>query len=370
MRPPATAHPSPTAPAAAAAACSTSTSRTSAASGSTATATATPHRRPSGPYDTWAYCAFDNDYAEFPAHTPQENLEVTAAHELFHAVQFAYDYDEDAWFMEATATWAEDEVYNDVNDNLQYLAQSPLSQPRQSMDHFAGLRQYGDWIFFRYLTERFPHASGGLPVLVRDLWERADGAAGGPDDYSMQAVEHELKARGTSVRKVFAAFADANRHPGAQLPRRRRQQLPRRAPRCGPGSSSRSTATPDGSAARSTTWPAPRSRSCPSSSMRHGWRLKIALDLPRTLARLGGGRHRLPPVRAAEQPRWCRSTPTATRRCGRRSAQLGATGRGHDGERRPPLPLLAGHRASPARASPATTTGPSGSGCTPSRSGS
>src|SRR5699024_1799206 len=45
-----------------------------------------------GPFDAPAYCAFDNDYREFPNHTPLENLEVTAAHELFHAVQFAYDY--------------------------------------------------------------------------------------------------------------------------------------------------------------------------------------------------------------------------------------------------------------------------------------
>jgi len=65
-------------------------------------------------FDASAYCVVDNDFdaSEFPAHTPLENLEVTAAHELFHAVQFAYDYYEDAWFMEATATWAEDELMN------------------------------------------------------------------------------------------------------------------------------------------------------------------------------------------------------------------------------------------------------------------
>jgi hypothetical protein len=169
----------------------------------------------SGPYDTWAYCAFDNNYDEFPSHTPLENLQVTAAHELFHAVQFAYDYDEDPWFMEATATWAEDELYDDVNDNLQYLPESPLSQPGASMDHFSGLRQYGDWIFFRYLTERFTDAEGGLPTIIRKIWERADGSSDGDDDYSVQAIAHELTARGTSLRSVFAGFADANRRPGA-----------------------------------------------------------------------------------------------------------------------------------------------------------
>lgn len=169
-----------------------------------------------GPFDAPAYCAFDNDYSqsEFPNHTPVENLEVTAAHELFHAVQFAYDYYEDGWFMEATATWAEDELYDEVDDNVQYLGDSPLAQPRESMDHFGGMRQYGDWIFFRYLTERDPEAEGGLPTLIRDIWELADGAKGGPDEYSIQAVSDVLAARGSGLRPTWAKFSAANRRPG------------------------------------------------------------------------------------------------------------------------------------------------------------
>ena len=69
----------------------------------------------------------DNDYSrrEFPTNTPLENMHVTAAHEYFHAVQFAYDFFEDGWFMEATATWAEDELFDTVNDNVNYL---PIGQ--------------------------------------------------------------------------------------------------------------------------------------------------------------------------------------------------------------------------------------------------
>ncbi len=100
----------------------------------------------------------DNDYArQFPTDTPLENLRVTAAHEYFHAVQFAYDAFEDAWFMEATATWAEDELYTDINDNLQYL-RTDRSAGRASRWTSSSRRQhhYGAWIFFRYLTEQFP----------------------------------------------------------------------------------------------------------------------------------------------------------------------------------------------------------------------
>ena len=166
--------------------------------------------------DVWAYCVLDNDYAanEFPAHTPTQNLQVTAAHEYFHAVQFAYDIGEDGWFMEATATWAEDELYDDVNDNRQYLASSPITRPGASMDQFSGLFHYGTWIFFRYLTESLPAASGGMPTVVRDMWRRADDAPGGPDDYSLEAVRKVLATRELPLTEAFARFSQANRTPG------------------------------------------------------------------------------------------------------------------------------------------------------------
>jgi hypothetical protein len=169
----------------------------------------------SQPQDTWAYCVLDNDYsrAEFPTHTPRENLQVTAAHEYFHAVQFGYDVSEDGWVMEATATWAEDELYDGVNDNLQYLRGGPMGQPRRSLDQFSGTFHYGAWIFFRYLTERFPYAQGGLPILVRDLWRRLDDAPGGRGEYSLVGLRKVLSQRGLSLRDAFAGFSAANRMP-------------------------------------------------------------------------------------------------------------------------------------------------------------
>ena len=171
---------------------------------------------PRGPYDAWAYCVLDNDYSqdEFPTNTPLENMRVTAAHEYFHAVQFGYDLLEDAWFMEATATWVEDEMYDDVDDNLGYLKTGPLRYPAVPLDTYGDNFHYGTWIFFRYLTEQLPAESGGMPSLVRDMWDRADAAEGEPDEHSMQAVDSVLRQRGTSLGAMFAAFADANRRPG------------------------------------------------------------------------------------------------------------------------------------------------------------
>lgn len=170
-------------------------------------------------FDASAYCVVDNDFAEqiFSNHTAPQNLQVTAAHEFFHAVQFSYDAFEDQWILEATATWMEDEIYDDVNDNLQYLHSGPLGRPHIPLDRSSisqtDFHVYGDWIFFRYLSETFN------PGLVRLIWNRADASgdtdAGGPDgigpdDYSIQAVARVLSARG-GFRSRFADFGWMNR---------------------------------------------------------------------------------------------------------------------------------------------------------------
>jgi hypothetical protein len=166
-------------------------------------------------FDASAFCVLDNDYnsVQFPHKTPTQNLQATASHEYFHAVQFAYDIWEDSWLMEATATWVEDEVYDTINDNRQFLPYSPLSHPGVSLDDLDGTHEYGDWIFFRYLSERFPSSVNGLPTVVRDIWRRVDGAAGGPDQYSMQAVRNTVAARGAKFPAAFSRFAALNRHP-------------------------------------------------------------------------------------------------------------------------------------------------------------
>ncbi len=180
------------------------------------------------PQDTWGYCVLDNDYRkqQFPTNSPADNFRVTAAHEYFHAVQFGYDISEDAWIMEATATWAEDEVFDAVDDNVQYLRYGPMRHPAQSMDQFEGLFHYGTWSFFRHLTERFRASKGGMPVLVRDLWRRLDDAKGAPDDYSLEGLRKVLRKRGLSIREAFAGFAAANRMPDRSYEESRANNYP------------------------------------------------------------------------------------------------------------------------------------------------
>jgi len=140
---------------------------------------------------------------------------------LFHAVQYAYDAYEDGWMMEATATWVEDELFDGVNDNRFYVSNSPISRPGHSLDRFEDDGyQYGVWTFFRYLTERHRTKLGDLPVLIRNIWEQADGSTDNPNrgadsSASIFAVKSALSAVDSRpFRSIFADYAARNRHPG------------------------------------------------------------------------------------------------------------------------------------------------------------
>ena len=166
-----------------------------------------------------AFCVLDDDYdiSQFGYPNPMHPLKVTAAHEFFHAVQFAYDIGEDGWLMESTATWMEEHVYDAIDDNRQYLATSPLAQPSSPLDRTSGFRVYGTWIFWQYLTEYF---GGSAPdaSIVRAVWRRADGSQVGPDMYSTKALASAVGARtidGTRwrFRWAFADFGVWNGRP-------------------------------------------------------------------------------------------------------------------------------------------------------------
>jgi hypothetical protein len=161
-----------------------------------------------------AYCVVDNDYAAVQygtLHTPEEFLQVTAAHEFHHASQFAYDWLEDVWLLEGTATNMEETVYPGVNDNIFFLEDwSPLSRPALPLDRGGfGDSEYGSWIFWRFLEEKGP---GDRSSIIRRVWERAAAALpSDPDHYSLRAVYLVLRARRSHLADEFADFGVANR---------------------------------------------------------------------------------------------------------------------------------------------------------------
>jgi hypothetical protein len=167
-----------------------------------------------------AFCVIDQDFDEFPL-PDLPSLRATAAHEFFHASQFAYDIGEDLWLMEGTAVWMEDEVFDGVNDHLQYLSASQLRRPWIPVDLGASGYRYGAWIFWRFLSERFDTG------IVKKVWSLADGARGARDRDSLRSAIAAVRTRGSTFREAFAEFGAWNVRPSSRYEEGARYGLPR-----------------------------------------------------------------------------------------------------------------------------------------------
>jgi hypothetical protein len=146
------------------------------------------------------YLVLDNNYSaeEFPGTTPTHDLEVTLAHEYNHILQFGYDAFQDLWFAESSATWMEDQVYNDINDYLRYVSrwvhrfETPLTT--------SSIKEYGSAVWNEWLARRY-----GISI-VRRAWAAAIHVR--PGGFSVGAYEVAIRAAGRSdFSHDFARFA-------------------------------------------------------------------------------------------------------------------------------------------------------------------
>ncbi|BBH16873.1 hypothetical protein Back2_11600 [Nocardioides baekrokdamisoli] len=190
---------------------------------------------PTGGTDGPAYMVLDNDFScdqhsqtGFPdscnnPYTSTQVMQATVAHEFFHATQFAYDVDEDRWFMEATAAWAETQVYPAVKDNWQYLDASQcgvVGTPWLPLDDNSGggsgcynMSVYQDFLWFQYLTEKFPAKTGSMPSLILNAWRYSDNSHNAARYFSISAIKFALARVRASFPATWLAFSAGNRHP-------------------------------------------------------------------------------------------------------------------------------------------------------------
>ncbi|NTV49455.1 MAG: hypothetical protein HGA20_07405 [Geobacteraceae bacterium] len=124
---------------------------------------------------------------------PLQSLQITAAHEYHHAIQYGYNYYFDIWYAEATSTWIEDELYDGVNQLYNYIP-AWFSNSTKSLDLAVGADAvsvgagYGRWIFNRYLAEKY------TPAMIRTAWEKLASlpSPGGGADIPMVPVLDSL----------------------------------------------------------------------------------------------------------------------------------------------------------------------------------
>ncbi len=93
------------------------------------------------------------------------------AHEFFHTSQIAYDWWESLSFMEGTAVWASEKVFNDENFYWKYF---PFfnQRPYLSMDNgsIADPFPYGTGLFAQFLDQKYGFSDGSI---IRRIWENS-----------------------------------------------------------------------------------------------------------------------------------------------------------------------------------------------------
>lgn len=156
----------------------------------------------SSPRQCSGYFSMENDFAGYGYPNLETAVRVLTSHELFHAVQAAYDAEEDVWFSEGTAVWAED-LYDPENSDFLAFCSAYLDDPGRSLDEppagpvptFA----YATGLWWWFLSNRY-----GDDFIV-ELLEATESS----DDIlvDMDAME---AARGGSLRDDFSTFARWN----------------------------------------------------------------------------------------------------------------------------------------------------------------
>jgi hypothetical protein len=128
------------------------------------------------------------------------------AHEFMHAIQWSYNTAADcmypgeyAWLAEATASWAQDYVYPDTNEEHRYIpwfydggtaGQPPVLTIKNDA------HEYGALLFFFYLTHHFDQ-----PGLVKTAWDNT---------LSMKSVDAVDRAIPGGLDAVWGDFAIDN----------------------------------------------------------------------------------------------------------------------------------------------------------------
>ena len=125
-----------------------------------------------------------------------DHQKVTSAHEFQHAIQMSYDYEEPTWFMENCAVWMEDQLYDDINDYLNYYSVGAIRKPYMGIDS-GSMYWYGASYWPRMMGLMF-----GIDA-VREVWENC-ALTDGPNMWNAQ--EDMFDAHGITFENGFMLY--------------------------------------------------------------------------------------------------------------------------------------------------------------------
>ncbi len=158
------------------------------------------------------FMVMENDFAGYGYPSIAAAVRIVSSHELFHAIQGAYDQDQPAVFAEGTAVLATelfDVSLGDFESQLRGFAASPersfVIDASGPVDPFS----YGAAIFFRFLVER--HGVG----VLRALLEGTEDGVRRADPTWVDALFATLAAEGDDFSSAWGDFVSWNVSLGA-----------------------------------------------------------------------------------------------------------------------------------------------------------
>lgn len=140
----------------------------------------------------------------------------TLAHELFHTIQFAYKNLDDIdsitefWWYEASAVWAEERVYPDENRYVSDV-NSWMNSPLEPLWATSGNREYGGFLWAKYLTQRFADEQGE-DEKMRELWTLFEEHSLF-EAFDQSLAEQSIASEVSGVHDAFADFAAQTVYP-------------------------------------------------------------------------------------------------------------------------------------------------------------
>lgn len=158
-----------------------------------------------------SYILFDNDFSGPGYHIQGDDaIKVTAAHEFFHAIQLGYVFRKtDGFFFELSAVWAEDHVFDEVDNYLYYMDYffADPSIPMNAVSYtipniFKHI--YGACIFAFFIEENFGRNA------IREIWQRM------PNESALEAADKIFKKEQRDFESEFVKFSMWNFFTGSR----------------------------------------------------------------------------------------------------------------------------------------------------------
>ncbi len=147
--------------------------------------------------DRTSFIVLDNDFDDGHFTTGVPAAQVTAAHELFHAIQLGLRYmlsDNETFYYELCSSWMEDVVYDGVNDYYGTVSDF-MSKTGFPLNLYQQGVTYGAAIWNHFLVEQT-----GDAAVIRSIWETMRAGMSATD------AIREVLNRSNSFEHLFAEF--------------------------------------------------------------------------------------------------------------------------------------------------------------------